>query len=77
MSSKGRVIIKVGEQFYAIPDDKLAEFQIPLSEIIPAILKEVGAPADLKDSELEEKLASWTNPVIAFIPDTEKEDEKT
>lgn len=67
MSGNGRVIVRVGEQLYSIPEDQLGEFRVSLNNVIPEILKAVGAPDDLGDEELEEKLASWKNPVVAYL----------
>jgi len=67
MSGSGRVIVQVGEQLYSVPEDKLDDFRVSLSNVIPEILKAVGATDELGDEELEKKLASWKNPVVAYL----------
>jgi len=67
MSGCGRVIVRINGQLYSIPEEQLGEFRVSLNNVIPEILKAVGAPDDLGDEELEEKLASWKNPVVAYL----------
>jgi len=71
MKAKGKVIVKADGKYYLIPEERLESYRIPIAEIVPEILKELGAPSDLDGPELEDKLSSWENPVIAYLPGEE------
>ena len=71
MKHRGKVIVKIDGKYYLVPEEKLESCRIPVAEIIPEILKEIGAPSDLDGPELEDKLSSWENPVIAYLPSEE------
>jgi len=63
------VIESEGES-YLVPLADLAGYKIPVAEIVPAILRSMGVGADeLNSADLDETLASWKNPVVAFLPD--------
>jgi hypothetical protein len=71
MDGKEKIVIDRADQLFVIPEDMLESYRIPLDEIVPSILREVGVPneQEIPEEKLEEKLASWVNPVIGVIPD--------
>ena len=71
MDSKEKIVIELADRLFVVPEDKLESYRIGLDEIVPAILQEVGVQndKDIPEEELEEKLASWVNPVIGVISD--------
>jgi hypothetical protein len=69
MGMPGKILVEFAGKLCLIPEAALEPYEVPPGEIVGEILREVGAPPDTEGTELEEKLASWKNPVAAYLPD--------
>ena len=72
---KGAVLVELDGESYIVPERELAAYKLPVAEIVPAILGSLGvSPQEAGGSNLDEVLASWRNPVVAFLPEHEDAD---
>jgi hypothetical protein len=69
MLHDGNVLVELDGEVFVLPVGELGPYRLAVSDIVPAILDSVGASTDeLSGPELEDRLASWKNPVLAFLP---------
>jgi len=71
--SKGVVVIEANGESFMVPVAELANYQIPVAEIVPAVLNSMGISSEgLNSTDLDEALTSWKNPVVAYLPEQPK-----
>lgn len=69
---KGAVLVELDGDNYLVPVEELEAYKLPVAQIVPAILGSLGVrPEEAAGAALDEMLASWKNPVVAFLPDHE------